>query len=755
MPFPNLQIYRSFSRLSSPNDALLADKALTFLRRHPYQLNSLSSDFTSEAALNLLLRIQSDQTLTLKFLKWAQPHPFFTPKLKCLTLHILTKFKLYNSAKTLAQSLAVSLTNDEGSIVFSCLKDTYHLCDSSSSSAVFDLVVKSYSSLNMIDKALNVVNLAKLNGFMPGVLSYNAILDSIIRTRGNNWVKFAEKVYDEMIRSKISPNVFTYNILIRGFCVEGNLDMGLRFFSQMEKNGCLPNVVTYNTLIDGYCKSRRIDDAYKLLRTLSLKGIEPNLISYNVIINGLCKGGRLKETSEVLKEISRKGFVPDEVTYNTLVDGYCKEGDFHQALVLHAEMVGNGLRPNVVTYTALIDSMCKAGNLNRAMEFFDQMRVRGLHPNERTYTTLINGFSQQGFLNEAHRLLIEMTENGFVPSIVTYNALINGHCIVGRIEEALGVIQVMVEKGLTPDVVSYCTIISGFCRNQELDKAFEMKQWMVEKGVPLDAVTYSTLIRGLCDKGRLIEACDLFQEMLNSGLSPDEITYTTLINAYCTEGDISMAFHLHDEMIQKGFLPDVVTYSVLINGLNKRTRTKEAKKLLLKSFYDESVPTDVTYNTLIENCSNIGFKSVMALLKGFCMKGLMNEADQVFESMIQRNHKPNEAVYNIIIHGHSGSGNVQKGYELYKEMVQYGFVAHTVTIIALAKALFMAGMNEELSLVVGHTLRSCRLTDAELAKALVEINHKEGNMDAVLNVLTEMAKDGLLPNSGRSTNHGI
>ncbi|KAJ0010926.1 hypothetical protein Pint_34459 [Pistacia integerrima] len=483
MPFPTLQIYRSFSRLSSPNDAHLADKALTFLRRHPYQLNSLSSDFTSEAALILLLRTQSDQTLTLNFLKWAQPHPFFTPKLKCLTLHILTKFKLYKSAQTLAQSLAVSLTNDEGSIVFSCLKDTYHLCDSSSSSAVFDLVVKSYASLHMIDKALNIVNLAK-------------------------------------------------------------------------------------------------------------------------------------------------------------------------------------------------------------------------------------------------------------------------------VEEALGVIQGMVEKGLTPDVVSYCTIISGFCRNQEWDKAFEMKQQMVEKGVPLDAITYSTLIQGLCDKRRLAEACNLFQEMLNSGLAPDEITYTTLINAYCTEGDISKAFHLHDEMIQKGFLPDVVTYSVLINGLNKRARTKEAKRLLLKLFYHESVPTDVTYNTLIENCSNIEFKSVVALLKGFCMKGLMNEADQVFESMLQRNHKPNEAVYDIIIHGHSSGGNVQKGYELYKEMVHSGFVPHTVTIIALVKALFMAGMNEELSLVVGNTLRSCRLTDAELAKVLVEINHKEGNMDAVLNVLTEMAKDGLLPNSGRSTNRG-
>lgn len=201
-------------------------------------------------------------------------------------------------------------------------------------------------------------------------------------------------------------------------------------------------------------------------------------------------------------------------------------------------------------------------------------------------------------------------------------------------------------------------------------------------------------------------------------------------------------------MVQKGFLPDVVTYSVLINGLNKQARTREAKRLLLKLFYDESVPSDVMYNTLIENCGNIEFKSAVALIKGFCMKGLMNEADRVFESMLQRNHNPDEAAYNVIIHGHCRGGNIQKAHDLYKEMVKIGFVPHTVTVIALVKALFMVGKTDELSQVITNILRSCKLTDAELAKVLVEINHKEGNMDAVFNVLTEMAKDGLLPKSG-------
>ncbi|XP_034681328.1 pentatricopeptide repeat-containing protein At5g39710 [Vitis riparia] len=739
------------SSLSSPSHALLVDKAITLLKFHPHHLDSLSSRFTPQSASYFLLKSQFDQTLTLKFLTWARNHPFFDSHCKCLCLHILTRFKLYKTAQTLAQELALSASDPSGSSIFQCLKDSYHVYNSSS--AVFDLMVKSYSHLNMIDQAVNTINLAKSSGFMPGVLSYNSVLDAIVRSRGS--VKLsAEEVYREMIRSRVSPNVYTYNILIRGFCSVGELQKGLGCFGEMERNGCLPNVVTYNTLIDAYCKMGRIDEAFGLLKSMSSKGMQPNLISYNVIINGLCREGRMKEAWEILEEMGYKGFTPDEVTYNTLLNGYCKEGNFHQALVIHAEMVRNGVSPSVVTYTALINSMCKARNLNRAMEFFDQMRIRGLRPNERTYTTLIDGFSRQGLLNEAYRILNEMTESGFSPSVVTYNAFIHGHCVLERMEEALGVVQEMVEKGLAPDVVSYSTIISGFCRNGELDRAFQMKQEMVEKGVSPDAVTYSSLIQGLCAMRRLTEACDLSQEMLDMGLPPDEFTYTTLINAYCVEGDLNKALHLHDEMIHKGFLPDAVTYSVLINGLNKQARTREAKRLLYKLIYEESVPSDVTYDTLIENCSNIEFKSVVALIKGFCMKGLMHEADRVFESMAERNHKPGEAVYNVIIHGHCRGGNLPKAFNLYKEMIHSGFVPHTVTVITLIKALFKEGMNEEMSEVIGETLRSCRLNEAELAKVLVEINHKEGNMEAVLNVLTDMAKDGLLPNSGKTAYAG-
>ncbi|XP_061376308.1 pentatricopeptide repeat-containing protein At5g39710 isoform X1 [Gastrolobium bilobum] len=747
---PQIRNHRCVSlstQCRSSDDAILGEKAILYLKRHPSNLASIVPHFTPQAASHVLLNSQFHKPTLIKFLNWAKPYPFFTPQCKCLALHLLTRFNLFNSAQSLAEELADELPDPTGAVVFRHLHDSYHSCNSTSS--VFDLIVKTYSRLNLIDKAINILNLAKRHGFMPGVLSYNSILDSVLKSNSKRCVQSAKCVFADMIRNGVSPNVYTYNVMIRGVVAYGSLETGFRLMREMERKGCSPNAVTYNTLIHASCKWKRIREAFRLLREMSSFGVSPNLVSYNAVINGLCLQGKTTETKEVLEEMKRKGISPDEVTYNTLVNGFCKEGNFHHAFCLHSEMKLKGLSPNVVTYTTLINSMCKSKNLTRAMELLDQMRLRGLFPNERTYTTLVDGFCKQGLLNEAYKVLSEMVVSGFSPSVITYNSVIHGYCFLGRVDEAVGILTDMVTRGLFPDVVSYSTVISGFCRNRELEKAFGMKVEMVEKEIMPDAVTYSSLIQGLCLQRKLSEAFDLFREMLRRGLKPDEVTYTSLMNGYCVEGELSKAIGLHDEMVRKGFLPDDVTYSVLINGLNKKARTIEAKKLLLKLFYDESVPNDVTYNTLIENCIDNEFKSVVALVKGFCMKGLMDEADRVFKTMLQRNYKPDGAVYNLIVHGHCRCGNVRKAYKLYMEMVRCGFVSHAVTVIALVKALSREGMNDELSRVMRNILRSCRLDDAEVAKVLVEINFKEGNMDAVLNVLTEMANDGLLPDGGK------
>ncbi|KAK1313389.1 Pentatricopeptide repeat-containing protein [Acorus calamus] len=597
------------------------------MRHHHYR--------PSDQALALLIKSQTRKTLTYDALSClTRLRPPFAGDLRCLSLslHLLLLHHLLPSASSLAASLPLS----DPTTLFHSLLSTSLTASPITTSAAIDLLVKTYSRLSMVDRAISTIDLARSHGLALNVLSYNSVLDALFKLNR----PIDAFLHSSMLRSGVSLNVYSYNILIRGFCDNGDYMKALDFFNRMAESGCSPNVVTYNTLISAYSKE-----------------------------------GRMREAREVIDAMNGEGLTPDRVTYNTLVNGHCKAGNPYEALAVCDDMARRGVAPDVVTYTSLIANMCRAGNVDRAMELLNQMQRRGLRPNEITYTALIDGFSRKGRLEEALEVMNEMVRNGFSDSVVTCNALINGYVGVGRMDEALEIVREMEAKGLRADVVSYGTIVGG----------------------------------------------------------------------YCKDGDLEKVFRVNREMVEKGICPDVIT--VLINGLKKAARTKEAKRLLFRLFCKDSVPERVAYDALMERCCDdkVGMKSAVSLLKGFCIKGLMGEADRVFGLMVASD----EAAYNVMIHGHCRGGNAMRAYGLYKEMVRAGHVINAVSAISLIKGLFDGGMGDELNRVVQEILRGCKLMVGEAKKVMAEINHKEGNMEGVLNILVEMAEDGLLP-SGRT-----
>jgi pentatricopeptide repeat protein len=69
-----------------------------------------------------------------------------------------------------------------------------------------------------------------------------------------NKIGEVEYAYKEMIKRRIQPNLYTFNILINGLCRAGKLNKAEDVIEDMKAWGISPNVVTYNTLVDGYCK---------------------------------------------------------------------------------------------------------------------------------------------------------------------------------------------------------------------------------------------------------------------------------------------------------------------------------------------------------------------------------------------------------------------------------------------------------------------------------------------------------------------
>ena len=69
---------------------------------------------------------------------------------------------------------------------------------------------------------------------------------------------------NSMKNSRVSPNVFVYNVVLNGLCKEKRMRDAEKLFDEMLKRKLVLSLVKYNTLIDGYCKVGQLEGAFGL-----------------------------------------------------------------------------------------------------------------------------------------------------------------------------------------------------------------------------------------------------------------------------------------------------------------------------------------------------------------------------------------------------------------------------------------------------------------------------------------------------------
>ena len=67
---------------------------------------------------------------------------------------------------------------------------------------------------------------------------------------------------------RLHPDVWTYTIMIKGFCKNGLVDEASELLEKMDGNGCSPNEHTYNTIIHGFLQHRETSKAMKYLKMM-------------------------------------------------------------------------------------------------------------------------------------------------------------------------------------------------------------------------------------------------------------------------------------------------------------------------------------------------------------------------------------------------------------------------------------------------------------------------------------------------------
>ncbi|KAM1385769.1 hypothetical protein ACFX2I_032037 [Malus domestica] len=319
-----------------------------------------------------------------------------------------------------------------------------------------------------------------------------------------------------------SVNLKTFKVVFN-LCKEAKLaDEALRVLRKMPEFGLRPDTTVYNVVIRLFCDNGDMDMAESLVKEMRLVDLYPDLITYMVLIKGFCNVGRLDNACGLFKVMKEHGCLPNAVVYSALLDGFCRCDNMERALELLKEMEkeGGDCSPNVVTYTSVIQKLCDKGRSTNALVILDRMEACGCAPSRVTVSSLIKGLCVEDRVEEACKLIDRVVAGRSVTYSDCYSSLVVSLARGGKSEEAEKVFRMMVDGRVKPNSLASSIILKKLCLEGQVVEALclfdELEKMQCLSSI--DSDVYSILLVGLCQQKHLVEAAKLARAMLNKGI---------------------------------------------------------------------------------------------------------------------------------------------------------------------------------------------------------------------------------------------
>ena len=254
-----------------------------------------------------------------------------------------------------------------------------------------------------------VLDQLQKNNIQPDISTINTLLDTCSRLKDfKNFNRLSELINDE-IQAICSPNIVTYNIILKGV----NLEMYLlefdkkgtfarekitEIFQTIQRKNIKPNDITLNTIIDIAIESGNFDMAWGYYDDMErVYSVEPDIYTYSTLLKSIKNyepdEKNIERAFEILKIVKlskAKGIKPDEILYNCILDTCVKYNRMEQAEAIYYDMKEANVQPSKITYAILIRGFGNDFKLEKAFEIFAEMKSKGISPNDIIYGCLMN-----------------------------------------------------------------------------------------------------------------------------------------------------------------------------------------------------------------------------------------------------------------------------------------------------------------------------------------------------------------------------
>merc|ERR1719450_1509332 len=116
----------------------------------------------------------------------------------------------------------------------------------------------------------------------------------------------SEQVLRAMNAASVEPDIVTYSTIVKGQCLEGNIDKALAVLKEMRGHKNIePDEITYNSFLDGCAKQHRVDEALTALEMMQSAGVSPSNYTLSILVKLLGRVRRLNQAFSLVEELSK------------------------------------------------------------------------------------------------------------------------------------------------------------------------------------------------------------------------------------------------------------------------------------------------------------------------------------------------------------------------------------------------------------------------------------------------------------------
>ncbi|TXG56408.1 hypothetical protein EZV62_017721 [Acer yangbiense] len=481
-------------------------------------------------------------------------------------------------------------------------------------------------------------------------------------------------LYAQHHSASLPPHKFTFPPLLKVCAKLKSPIQGQILHTNLIKTGFSIDVYAATALTDMYMKLNRFSDGLKVFDEMP----DRSLASLNAVISGFSQKGHCGEALRAFKEAGLGLlFRPNSVTIASVLSACERAANVKQmhclAIKLGVEMdvyVATSLvtmysnfeemvlatrvfaetpNKNVVSYNAFFTGLLHHGVPRVVLNVFKDMKESlSEKPNSVTFVSVISACASLLYLRfgrQIHGLIVKF-EMQFDTMVGT--ALVDMYSKCGCWHLAYNFFK---ELNGSRNLMTWNSMIAGLMLNGQSEKAVELFEKLEHEELKPDSASWNSMISGFAQVGKGFEAVKYLEKMQLAGKVPSLKCITSLLSACADMCALQFGKEIHGHAIRTDIHNDEFMATTLIYMYMKCGHPSLARNIF-KQF--ETRPYDPAFWN--------------AMISGYGRNGDYDSAIEVFDLMQKEKVKPNSASFVGVLSACSHTGQVDKGWHLFRMM---------------------------------------------------------------------------------------